>query len=198
MTDNLIFTINLNKYIGQELADKLNGNYIISTIEVIYNSIVNKNDIINGFMVGDFYIHTLINYYYNNVMNFDVIPLLHTIYRFEQTTNFDKYNVFRIMSGNNININIDKLIIILKPISKKYYYSIDIVFTTINYQIYSDFFININEFENYINKNTNFDVNKIYNLFKKLCNQNNNRIIYIYETLNSHNNSVLIGDLNDI
>ncbi len=200
MNDNLIFNINTDQEIGQELANKLNGNYIVSSIEIKFDKIINTNDVIYGFCIEDFNIHLFQNNFYNNIMICNALPLVHIRWMYKTIPPITKNSKFFEMYIDHEEDDLDKyeLKITFKPVLNKYYYSICSFRTSIQYQIYSDFFNDIKEFDKYINETTNIDIKNLYDLFKEYC-EHDNTMLFIFKNLNSKDdNKILIGNLNDV
>ncbi len=215
MNDNLIYELEYEQEIGEELSNKLNDNYIISTIEIIFDRLVNESDIIIGFYLGNINVELFLNCYYNNIIIYDVNPILRLI-MVTKSNNIKKSNFpnceitkdecFFVMYPDDEEENVAyKLRITLKPILYKYYYEniIKISFekkekkeNETEFNLCSNTLSNINQLENYVRVNSNIDINNIYKKWKK-CMGYKESFISIFENINSNDN-VIIGNLKNI
>ncbi len=145
MTDNLIFELDYYQEIGEEIANKLNENYIISQIEIITNTIFSIENSVSYICLDVLQLSIYLNNYYNNIGIYDVSPLLYK--NALSKIHLKKTDKFTLCIGTNY-----KLKIIIKPILKKYYRSL-VFNNSDNYHdinICSNSFKNMNELKKYL------------------------------------------------
>ncbi len=165
-SDNLIYELDYNQKIGEELANKLNGDYVINTIEITLDKIDDKT--INSIYISNCIIDLHLNYFYNNIYVYNVCPIY-----YQSIDEIDKFIDNDIFC---INISEDefkydklneyfKLKITLKKVLKRYYYSLDEEYLKNNkINIFSGCLNDYNDLKSYFLENSEININDFINI----------------------------------
>ncbi len=154
MENKIIFELDKYQKVGKEFAKIFNGNYVIDTIEIIFDEVVDEFEKITSLNINDrMYIMLFLNYYYNNRVICNICPI------------YNKYIIDSHYISHNECLNIDiqkdyKLIIVFKYVSNRFFYCDNlnfkksyILYKTLNFNIYSNYFNNFNYVIDYLSTN---------------------------------------------
>ncbi len=190
MNDKLIYELKKHENLGNELVDKLNGDYIIEKFEIILDEIVDREkklDEIVHVSTDFFDIMIFLSNFHNNIITYNVCPIYYkehmNICKF---LSYDRFGVGSIFYKYKFNLKIT-----LKPIKNKYHFMLipEIQYNEIysgvndkqeNYKIYSNCFTNFNDFEMYLEQNNSSLLLKHFNNSDEKINliKINNILIY--------------------
>ncbi len=178
MEDKIIFKLNNNQNVGKEFAEIFNGNYVVDTIEIILNSVVNKFKNISFIEFNNITLLLFLNYFYNNKIICNVCPIYYKTIEYRSNIHYDEY-----MNIDDCQENYE-LIITFKYISNIYYFSFfpikklcsnyNIIYQTSKNNIYSTNFDDLKYIIYYLLE----DYEKTMELWIKYLETKNNILIY--------------------
>ncbi len=115
MNDNLIYELEHEQEIGEELANKLNDNYTIDKIEIILDEIDDNPKTKIYIDIYKYSIEFVLDSYYNNKIIYICYPLLNKSEYLNPKVN--KNSILAIHNYKNYKLKIN-----IKHVEKKYYY----------------------------------------------------------------------------